>query len=382
MTRAPPRLTHVAHEWHHGSVSTPGTAPNGRPTMRDVAERVGMSRQLVSIVLRGAPGASDASRERILAAARELGYHPDDSARMLRRRRSGQIGVLFTMRQPFEVDLVDALFRHAADRGFTLALSSIGPTRSQRTALDELMRQRIEALIVLDAEGGADVLDGLPQAVPTVLLGGPRSVDPRDSVDIENEAGIALAVQHLAELGHRSIAYVGPERGPNAAERLAGYRGAMRALGLRARVEPSDYTEEGGSRTAVELLRRADDARDAAARVTAAAPDPAEPVPASDDELPTAIVCVNDHCAIGVLQTLVRAGVRVPEGVSIVGVDDSTAAALPFIGLTSVRPDPDRMAQLAVDAVRARLDHPDAPISTARVTPTLTVRGSTAPPRR
>jgi len=351
--------------------------------MRDVAERVGMSRQLVSIVLRGAPGASEASRERILAAARELGYHPDDSARMLRRRRSGQIGVLFTMRQPFEVDLVDALYRHAAEHGFTLALSTIGPSRSQRTALDELMRQRIEALIALDAEGGAESLDGLPHGIPTVLLGGPRTVEERDSVNVENEEGIGLAVRHLAELGHRSIAYVGPESGPNAAERLAGYRRAMRRLGLPERIEQSDYTEEGGYRAAVSLLRRADAARDAAAAdSTAPAGSDNTAGSGSADNLPTALVCVNDHCAIGVLQTLVRAGVRVPQGVSIIGVDDSTAAALPFIDLTSVRPDPERMARLAIDTVRARLEDPSAPVSARRVTPTLAVRGSTAPPRR
>ncbi|MHA3685109.1 LacI family DNA-binding transcriptional regulator [Leucobacter sp. HY1908] len=330
-------------------------APHVRPTMRDVAERVGLSRQLVSIVLRGAPGASEASRERILAAARELGYHPDDSARMLRRRRSGQIGVLFTMRQPFEVDLVEALYRRAAERGFALALSTMSASRSQETALAELMRQRIEALIVLDAHEGNEEFIGLPAGIPTLLLGGPASPEPHDSVDVENRSGIALAVEHLAALGHERIAYVGPEAGPNAAERLTGYRDAMRSLGFSSRIVPSAFTEEGGHLAATALL--------------------AELRPA-----PTALICVNDHCAIGALQTLVRAGVRVPEDVSIIGFDDSSAAALPFVQLTSVRPDPDRMAQLAIETVHARLEHPDAAPTRLHVTPTLTLRASTAAP--
>lgn len=326
--------------------------------MQDVAERVGMSRQLVSIVLRGAPGASEASKERILAAARELGYHPDDSARMLRRRRSGQIGVLFTMRQPFELDLVEALYRRASEHGFTLALSTMGSTRSQESALAELMRQRIEALIVLDAGDSDNEHVPLPTGVPALLLGGPNSPAPHDRVTLENGAGLELAVSHLADLGHERIAYLGPKSGPNAAERLTGYLEAVAARTLPARVIESDFTEAGGHRAATEILQEL-----------------------RSPQGPTALVCVNDHCAIGALQTLVRAGVRVPKDVSVIGFDDSSAAALPFVRLTSVRPDPDHMARLALEAVRARLDQPSGELSVSRVTPTLSVRDSTAVPR-
>ena len=333
--------------------------------MRDVAERVGLSRQLVSIVLRGAPGASDESRERILAAARELGYHPDDSARMLRRRRSGQLGVLFTMRQPFEVDLVDALHRSASAHDLTLALAPIGRGRSQAEALDALMRQRIEALIALDAEGGAEELTGIPEGLPVLLLGGPAAPGA-DVVGVENEHGLRLVVEHLAGLGHRRIVYVGPDTGPNAAPRLAGFSRAMVERGLAPEILPSGSTEQDGYRAALRLLGTGT----GAGRTLAADPRGA---------LPTALVCVNDHCAIGALQTLVRAGVRVPEQFSVVGFDDSTAAALPFVSLTSVRPDPDRMAQLAIETVRARLEDPAAPRRLRTVRPTLVVRGSSGP---
>lgn len=332
-------------------------ATRARPTMRDVAERVGMSRQLVSIVLRGAEGASDESRERILAAAREIGYRPDDSARLLRRRRSGQIGVLFTMRQPFEVDLVDALYRQAARMGYSLVLSTMGPGRTQAVALDELMRQRLEALIVLAAEGGAGAIDGLPDDLPIVLLGGLTASGHHDDVRVENESGIAQAIDHLVGLGHRRISYVGPESGPNAAARRDGYRASMRAHGLGEHVDviESAYTEEGGHAAARGLLAR--------------------------EELPTALVCANDRCAFGVLETLIRAGIRVPEDVSVVGFDDSSVARLPFVDLTSVHPDPERMAALAVEAAHRRLDDPAHDVWTHVVPATLVVRGSTAAAR-
>lgn len=358
--------------------------------MQDVADRVGLSRQLVSIVLRGAPGASEASTERILAAARELGYHPNDSARMLRRRRSGQIGVLFTMRQPFEVDLVDALYHHAEARGYSLTLSSMGPARTRDTALAELMRQPLEALIVLDTGTDAELLDTLPPGIPALLLGGPTSAQPHDLVRIENETGIALAINHLIALGHERIVYLGPASSANAAERLSGYRDVMRTHGLASRVISSDFTETGGHRAAIELLPELD--AELGVRVDAEA-EPGIGLGAGvDAELgsasaatpvrsPTALICANDHCAIGALQTLVRAGIRVPEDMSVIGFDDSSAAALPFVRLTSVRPDPDQMAKLAIDQIHTRLENPTARPSSAAITPTLTVRGSTAAPR-
>ncbi|MCI9889444.1 LacI family DNA-binding transcriptional regulator [Micrococcales bacterium 31B] len=317
--------------------------------MQDVADQVGLSRQLVSIVLRGVAGASDESRERVLTAAREMGYYPDDSARLLRRQRSRQLGVLFTMRQPFEVDLVDALYAESERLGYTLALSHMGPGRSQRTAIDELMRQRIEALIVLAAEHGAETITALPPSVPALLLGGPRAEGEHDDVRVDNAAGVRLAVEHLRRLGHERIAFVGGAPEPNAAERLAGFAAA---LGSEADVVTSDYSESGGHAAALAILAR--------------------------DDRPTALVCGNDRCAFGVIETLVRAGVRVPHDISIVGFDDSSLARLPFVDLTSVRPGAEHMAALALEAIDARITGPDAPVARHRVAPTLVVRGSTA----
>ncbi|WP_194409595.1 LacI family DNA-binding transcriptional regulator [Microbacterium cremeum] len=324
--------------------------------MKDIAEHVGMSRQLVSIVLRNAQGASEASRQRVIEAARELGYYPDESARLLRQRRSGQLGVLFTMRQPFEVDLVDALYGQAADYGYRLVLSTVGLGRSEGTALDELMRQRIEALIVLTTESRDGIIRRLPSGVPIVLLGGPQATGRHDEVHVENGQGMALAVRHLVELGHSRITYVGPFAGPNAAERLEGYKTSMRSQGLHHAIDAieADYTEEAGYAAAQELLHR--------------------------DSRSSALVCANDRCAFGVMETFLREGVRVPEDISIVGFDDSTVARLPFVDLTSVQPNPELMARLGLEAAARRLADPDHSDWYRSVPPTLVVRGSSSAP--
>jgi len=140
----------------------------------------------------------------------------------------------------------------------------------------------------------------------------------------------------------------------------------MGKRGLPERIVSSNFTEASGHLAASDLLLELLTERDDPAEVTG----------------PTGPSCVNDHCAIGALQSVIRAGVRVPEDVSVIGFDDSSAAALPFVRLTSVRSDPDRMAQLAIEAVHERLERPGAAPAASRVTPTLTLRDSTARPAR
>ncbi|MBB5781940.1 LacI family DNA-binding transcriptional regulator [Nonomuraea jabiensis] len=97
------------------------------PTMKEIADHLGVSRQLVSLVLRGVPGPSEESRQRILAAADELGYRPNASARLLRQNRTRLIGALFWMRNPFQVLVIERLFVRAAERGFGLVLGRRRP---------------------------------------------------------------------------------------------------------------------------------------------------------------------------------------------------------------------------------------------------------------
>ena len=137
-----------------------------RPTLADVAARAGVSTALVSIVMREAPGASAATRERVLAIADELGYRPDIRARLLRRSRSRLLGVVFGVQHAFHGDLVGGLYA-AADRvGYELALSAVTPGRDEERAVGSLLQDRCEALVLLG-----------PQA-PTAYLADARGPAP------------------------------------------------------------------------------------------------------------------------------------------------------------------------------------------------------------
>ncbi|MCP3426391.1 LacI family transcriptional regulator [Rothia sp. AR01] len=333
-------------------------SPQGPPTMKSIAERVGVSRQLVSIVLREQPGASEETRRRVFEAARELGYHPNASARALRGKRTRRVGVVFTMRQPFEVDLVEALFGAAEARGFTLVLAPLTSRRGHDAVMGELQSQRVEGMVVLGAEHGGARIEGLPAGVPAVMLGGPTSEESLDDVRVDDGGGTRLVVEHLLALGHTRIAYVTGGDGPNSEIRRAAYEDALRAHGLSASsdVVPGHYTEEGGAEATLRLLSR--------------------------PELPTAVVGGNDRIAMGVLGTLVRHGLRVPEDVSVAGFDDASLSRLPYVDLTTVGYDPVSLAERAVEAVIRRIEEADAAPVAHREPPHLLVRSSTAAPRR
>jgi DNA-binding LacI/PurR family transcriptional regulator len=337
------------------TVATPGRLR--RPTMRDVAARVGVSQTLVSLVFRNAPGPSAETRERVLRAADELGYRPDTAAQVLRRNRSRHIGVLFTMRQPFDVDLVEAIYPAAERRGYHVVLGPIGAGRDDRQAVEELLAYRSEALILDGTTITAAQLARVADQMPVVDIGRPHTGDSVDVVRVADERGAGLAVDHLVSLGHRSIVHIDGGDLPASAQRRRGYRQAMlrHGLGDEIWILPGAYTEESGAAAVRHIL--------------------------SEEQLPTAIFAANDRCAHGVLDTLTRARIDVPGDISVVGYDDSEIARLSFIDLTTVRQDAALMAERAVQAIIERLDHGRIEAREIVLDPTLVVRGTTGPPR-
>ena len=329
----------------------------GRPTMRDVAAHVGVSQTLVSLVLRNAPGASAETRERVLRAAAELGYRPDTAAQVLRRTRSRHIGVLFSLRQPFDIDLVEALYPAAERRGYRIVLGAIGAGRNDRQAVEELLSYRSEALILDGTTIKAAQLALVAGQVPVVDIGRRSTTGTVDVVRVADERGARLAVDHLVSLGHRSIVHIDGGDQPAAAERRRGYRRAMRRQGLQQeiRVLPGDYTGESGAAAARQLLR--------------------------DGPLPTAIFAANDRCAHGALDVLYQAGLAVPADISVAGYDDSDIARLSFVSLTTVHQDAALMAEQAVQAVVERLDHGRTEPRDIVLDPSLVIRATTGPPR-
>lgn len=327
--------------------------------MADVAARLGVSRQLVSLVLRDQPGASAESRERVLRAAEELGYSPNLGARNLRQSRSRHIGVAFVPTHASEPDIVEAIYPAAAEHGYQVVLSAQTRTRTTLQAVEELVSHRCAAIIVIGSELSAEGLTALAERVkvPMVAVGEAGRSPAYDVVRSDGASGIAALIDHLARLGHRRAAYVHAGAMPSSSDRLAGFLRAGSERGLETDVVPvpgPGYTEEAGAQAGRELLGRA--------------------------ELPTAVVTGNDQQAVGVLQVLARAGVAVPDEVSLTGFDDSRFAQLSSVDLTTARQDPGQMGAAAVAAAVRRMNRPTLEPSVSVVDPTLVVRSSTAPP--
>lgn len=328
------------------------------PTMREVAARAGVSQQLASMVFRNVPGPSEASRSRVLAAAAEVGYVPHTAARVLRQTRSMYLGVLFNLKQPWEADLVEALYPIVRDHGYQLVLGAITADRNATQVLSDLLGNRSEAVIVTTSTSDPTQLTHLSDQVPVVQIGRHHPGGGIDVVRVANKRGARLAVDHLVELGHRSIAHLDGGKRSGAAERMAGYQDAMRRQGLvgEVRVLNGDYSEESGLDAARYLL--------------------------SSPTMPTAVFAANDTSALGLVIGLLRGGIRIPEDVSVVGFDDSRVARPSFLNLTTVKQEPGELAKLAVDLVLERIEDARSDQRVVVTDPTLVVRGSTAPPGR
>ena len=337
---------------------TPAVPEGKRPTLADVAARAGVSTALVSIVMRGAKGAGAATRERVLQTAREIGYRPDARARLLRSHRSYLLGVQFGLQQPFHADLVDSLYTAAESAGYQLALSAVTPSRSEQKAVEALLADRCEALILLSPHVPAGRLAEVTAQLPVVSVA--RRLQPRvagvDVVRTADDDGARQAVDHLVALGHRDIVHIDGGKAPGAADRRRGYRTAMKRHGLAdfIRIFPGGLTEEDGTAAARTLL--------------------------AESSRPTAVLAFNDHCATGVLDVFIRARVPVPDEISVVGFDDSHLARLAHIDLTTVGQEHRQLARLAVNRSIARLEGDAADDQEVVIEPRLIIRGTTAAP--
>lgn len=329
------------------------TGASRRPTLEDVAARAGMSRSLVSLVLRGArTGATAATRERVLQAAAEIGYRPDARARLLASGESRLIGVVFGMAGRFHLEFLDGLYVAAKRADYQLILSALTPRRDEGEAVATLLDFRCEAAIILAPDRA---VGALVERLPVVTVGWHPKDPAIDVVRTSDDDGMRQAVDHLVGLGHHRILHVDGGSGPVSTSRRSGYRAAMRKHGLEqhVRVVRGGISQEDGSRAARDVL--------------------------ADGTPPTAIIAYNDDVAAGLVETLGGAGLRVPDQVSVVGWDDSSLARLPHVDLTTVRQDADVMTHLAVERCVARI-HDDPVTDREQVLqPRLVVRGSTAP---
>src|SRR3954453_2360401 len=230
--------------------------PERRPRLGDVAAAVGVSPASVSLVLRGVPGPSEATRVRVLEAAARLGYRPDRAASLLARRRSRLIGVMMDVRNPFHAQLVEDVHAAAELAGYDLVLSTVTRTRDEARAVETLLDSRCEALVLLGPEAPTARLAALDRRLPVVVVGRPVRSDGVDIVRAADDEGVAQAVDHLAGLGHRRITYVdGGDSGMGALRRRC-YQHGMRRHGLadHAHLITGGNTETDGAGAAQTVL--------------------------------------------------------------------------------------------------------------------------------
>lgn len=327
-------------------------------TMETVAGEAGVSRATVSLVYRGAKGPSQASVDKVLAAGAKLGYRHNAIAARLASKRTGTLGLsILDLSNEVFTEITAGVRDALTGSHQKLVLAAAQPDAGDELeSIESLLSVRVDAAIVTGSMLSDAQLLSLAGATPFVMVS--RLVPGIESVACDDRLGGQLATQHLIDLGHRQIVHLVPPVGPHYVARHEGYRGAMRDAGLSPHTVDTGFTLEAAATTAAQLLR--------------------------SSERPTAIFADNDLAALGVLTAAAKLGLSVPGDLSVIGYDDTRAASLPGVALSSVDQQARRLGQIGAEYALEALEGPGEPGRKPRQTlldPSLHLRASTAPPR-
>lgn len=325
-------------------------------TIRDVARRAQVSVATVSRALNGFDNVSEGARERVAEAVRELGYVPHAGARSLSLARTNAIGVVLPdLHGEFFSEIVRGMDREASRCGYLLLLSNLHARADQATLALRAMHGRVDGLIVMAPHLSAEELGGaLPTGVPSILINTRDGSSGRPSIHLDNAAGAAAVVDHLAALGRKRLVHIaGPRGNIDAEERAAAFRHACAAHGIDGEIMRGDFEERSGEQAVLELLERGHQF--------------------------DAVFAGNDNMAIGALTALRSRGVPAPDEVAVAGFDDIPLAS--HLGLTTVRVRIDELGERAVARLVDSLAKTDSG-GDERHAPELVVRGTTDPDSR
>jgi LacI family transcriptional regulator len=337
-------------------------------TIKDVAERAGVSLKTVSRVINHEPAVRQDTLARVLKAIDELNYQPDISARSLRGARSFAIGVVYDNPNPYYIIAVqNGALSVCRERGYGLQIHPCDSTapRLAENLCDLVVRSRLAGLVLAPpmSERVALLRKLTQHAIPFVrILSAAR--DPNDGypcVFVDDRDAAYDITEHLIQLGHTRIGFLwGGKQHRSSPERYRGYEDALRDYGIaldRKLVVEGDYSFDDGFRGARKLLALGN--------------------------RPTAIFGSNDEIAAGVLAAARAAGMDVPYDLSIAGFEDSPFSKQSWPALTTARQDTEVIAQHAARLLLAQVGKQgdSAPVRNEGFSPELVVRGSTAPPR-
>lgn len=334
-------------------------------TSKDVAREANVSQPTVSRALGGDPRISEGTRERVVEAARRLGYFPNVAARTLITNRTHTVGVVVgDVSNLFFAEQLNALYAEFQRNGYRTVLfqESADHKETGRDVLPLLFGNALDGAVFTTGKLTAESPKRLAEeGVPVVLLNRYIEGMSADCVTSDNFAGGRLASLRLAELGHERIGMIlGPENTSTSRDRERGFVSGLEESGF----EISDrlrrvglYSIESGHRLCADLL--------------------------SSDRPPTAIFCGNDVVAIGALNAAAASSIRVPQDLSILGFDDLLASSWESLNLSTVHQPIARMAEAAAQMLVERVeDTHDGPPRDKVFPVHLIERGTTAPPRR
>jgi DNA-binding LacI/PurR family transcriptional regulator len=332
-------------------------------TIKDIARRAGVSHSTVSRALRDNGAIPPRTARRIKRLAVKMGYVPSAAARSLKTSQSRALGVVVTnIADPFLSEVVRGIEEVVLDAGYSLFLAASNrDAEREKAILRALAERRADGAIICSSQVSEKHLRELERfGVPLVLVNNQVAGDFAHSIYHDDERGGREVTRHLLDLGHRRIAYLGNAEGGRAStDRRDGYCAELRAAGLPVKKEwiliGPNGRPPGGLAGAEQLLRL--------------------------ESRPTALFCYNDMMAIGVLQGLRRAGVRIPEECSVAGFDDVFVAKYADPPLTTFAQPKVQLGRDAAELMLALLaaEVHDRPL-TKSICGQLLVRASTAPP--
>ncbi|WP_091287794.1 LacI family DNA-binding transcriptional regulator [Amycolatopsis xylanica] len=323
--------------------------------MADVAKEAGVSGQTVSRVANGKTNVDEATRERVLAAMRRVGYRPNSAARALRNGRFSSIGVIISALSTFgNSRTLEAVTAAAAAEGFSIVLMPVDrPSQGEVAgAFSRLDEQAVDGVIILIEQHQLNESEiELPQGLPVVVIdaGGRRDLPV---VDFDQAAGAAAATQHLLDLGHRTVWHIaGPPQSYAAERRRDSWQATLSRAGREVPpVVTGDWSAASGYAHGLRL-----------------------------DASATAVFAANDQMALGLLRALHELGRTVPGDVSVVGFDDMDEAAHFWPPLTTVRQSFGEVGRQAVGALLAEITGGRGEPVSIMVPTELVVRSSTGP---